>query len=154
MVIYRTQVNSLRRYLIQEVGDKRTFLELHATPADEEAEFQRCLAINEVWNNDIAQMRDIRILEENENRREQILMSLDNKKVRDELVRNEIEQKVKQEEEASKHFITQANIDQAIEHALANPVSFEYSIDLQGTKKGDSIKEQQLQDEINKSPEI
>ncbi|KAG5680399.1 hypothetical protein PVAND_009908 [Polypedilum vanderplanki] len=136
---YRTQINSLRRYLIKEVEEKKKNREMNATPADEEAEFQRCLAINESWNQDIAKMRTLRIEEENEKRREQILINIENKVERQQKQKEIVEEKIKREQKAAESFITRENIDQAIERALANPISYDFCIDLDGNRKGDSI---------------
>lgn len=43
-----------------------------------------------------------------------------------------IEALVKKEKELSKTFITRENLETAIEHALANPVDYNFSIDLHG----------------------
>lgn len=37
-------------------------------------------------------------------------------------------------QELSKTFITPETLDEAIEHALANPVDYNYAIDLQGNQ--------------------
>jgi small subunit ribosomal protein S26 len=116
--------------------------ELNATPADEEAEFQRCLLINDSWNKDIAKMRTLRVEEDNEKRREEIMMNIEKKKERQESLKKSVEEQIKGEQRAAEGFITRENIDQAIERALANPTSYNYCIDMDGTKKGDSIKEE------------
>lgn len=139
---YRTHVSSVRRFLINELAEKKKSIALQETPADEEAEYQRCLAINTQWNLEIAKLRDIRINEENEKRREQILINIENKKARDEDIKRKIEEKVLKVKEESKTFITRENIDQAIEHALANPINYNFSIDLQGNKSTDKSNEE------------
>jgi small subunit ribosomal protein S26 len=108
------------------------------TPADEEAEFQRCKSINDQWNFEISKVRDARLAAENEKRREHIEQRLELKATRVEQKMAEIEQRVKEQKESSATFITRDNIDEAIEQALANPIDFNFSIDLQGNiYKGD-----------------
>lgn len=113
-------------------------IELKETPADEEAEFQRCLAINDLWNQEIAKKRNVRVEEENERRREEILQNIENKKQREQAILKEVEEKIKREQIAAKSYITRENIDQIIEQALANPIDFNFYIDLQG-KRSDEI---------------
>ncbi|XP_070501919.1 small ribosomal subunit protein mS26 [Chironomus tepperi] len=137
---YRTQVNSIRRYLINEVEERKKMFELQETPADEEAEFQRCFALNEQWNQEIAKSRILRVEEENEKRREEILLNLERRKQREEIILKQVEEKVKIEKENAETFITRETIDRAIEIALANPIDFNFSIDPNG-KRSDVVEE-------------
>lgn len=120
-------------------------MELQETPADEEAEFQRCFAINAQWNQEIAKGRIVRVEQENERKREEILLNLEKRKLREELILQQVEGKVKIEQEASKTFITRETIDQAIEVALANPLDFNFSIDTHG--KRSDVKEKEVSKE-------
>lgn len=104
------------------------------TPADEEAEYQRCSAINEDWNLEIAKVRDARVAKENAERRVYIAQRIEDKKVRDKQLLLEMEERVRKEKEVAPTFITRENIDQAIETALANPVDFNFAIDPSGNK--------------------
>lgn len=113
------------------------------TPADEEAEFQRCSAINSEWNLKIAEIRDARVAKENEERREYIQERLELKEAREAQEMTLIEDRIRVEKESSKHFITRENIDQHIDQALANPVDYNFAIDLKGNKlKNDNEMEQ------------
>lgn len=125
-------MRSLRAFFRDEVERKKIIVAQSLTPADEEAEYQRCSAINDEWNLEIAKRRDARLLQENAERREYILSRLELKKLRDQEEMSKIEALVRQEKENSATFITRDNIDKAIEHSLANPVDYNFSIDLQG----------------------
>lgn len=125
-------MRSLRTFFREEVARKRAVFVESQTPADEEAEYQRCSALNEDWNLEISKIRNERIAKENAERREYIQSRLERKKVREQMQYEAVEAKVREEKENSATFVTRSNIDQAIEHALANPVDHNFSIDLQG----------------------
>lgn len=129
---FRTQMRSVRAFFREEVERKKIIVAQELTPADEEAEYQRCSAINDEWNLEISKRRDARLIKENAERREHILRRLEAKKVRDQDELEKMEIRVRQEKENSATFITADNIDKAIEHALANQVDYNFSIDLQG----------------------
>ena len=126
-------MRSVRAFFRDEVQRKKQIVAQELTPADEEAEFQRISAINDQWNLEISRIRDERLIKENAERAVYIKSRLEAKKVRDQENLAKIEEIVKKEKDNSITFITSANIDQAIEHALANPADFNFSIDLQGT---------------------
>jgi small subunit ribosomal protein S26 len=127
-------MRSLRRFLIEDFQEKNRILKLTATKADEEADYQRSLAINEAWNNEIAKVRDARVARWRANHEKIVLDIIDKKQAEEKVMKEKIEKTVLKEIEASKSYITRDNVDQAIEHALANPVSFNFAIDLDGNK--------------------
>lgn len=144
-------MRSVRAFFREEVERKKIIVAQALTPADEEAEFQRCSAINAEWNFEISKRRDARLIQENAERREYILGRLELKKIRDREELEKIEARVRQEKVNSATFITRDNIDKAIEHALANQADYNFSVDLQGNiyrgnerpgskKEGDSVK--------------
>lgn len=126
-------MRSVRAFFREEVQRKKEKVAQELTPADEEAEFQRCSAINEQWNLEIAKIRNERVARENAERGEFIKGRLEAKKIRDQERLVKVNENVRREKENSKTFITAKNIDQAIEEALANVVDYNFSIDLQGT---------------------
>lgn len=128
-------MRSLRAFFREEVEQKKAVTSddhIVVSAEQEEAEFQRMKSINDQWNMEITKIRDARIAKENTERREFITGRVELKKTRDEEAHELIEQRVRDEKENSKSFITRDNIDQAIEFALANPVDYNFSIDLQG----------------------
>lgn len=127
-------MRSVRAFFREEVENKKAMKEASLTPADEEAEYQRCSAINEEWNLEIAKIRDARVAKENAERRAYILQRVEDKKVRDQQLLQEMEERVRKQKEEAPTFITRENIDQAIEVALANPVDFNFAIDRSGGK--------------------
>ncbi|CAO1397702.1 unnamed protein product [Diamesa hyperborea] len=132
---YKTQMRSLRAFFREEVEQKKAVTSddhIVVSAEQEEAEFQRMKSINDQWNMEITKVRDARIAKENEERREFIAGRVELKKVREQVEYESIEQRVRNEKENSKTFITRDNIDEAIEFALANPVDYNFSIDLQG----------------------
>lgn len=125
-------MRSVRAFFFEEVASKKILRAQELTPADEEAEYQRVSAINETWNFQIAQIRDARVAQENAEQRELIKRQRELKKIRTAEELEKIEARVRKEKESSATFITRDTIDQAIEHALANPTDYNFSIDLQG----------------------
>lgn len=122
-------MNSLRRFLIQEVLAKQQSAALDRPSAEDMTDE---IEINRQWNSEIAKMREKRILETKETRREHILTSLEKQKE----IKNQrltmLNEKVKRIEKETKSFITRDALDISIEHALANPISFDYYIDSKG----------------------
>lgn len=125
-------MRSLRAFFRDEVAEKKFRVAQSLTPADEEAEFQRCSDINNEWNLEVAKIRDLRIAKENAERREHIQKRLELKAIREREILSNIEARVKREKANAPTFITRDNIDQALEQALAYPSDYNFSIDLQG----------------------
>ena len=125
-------MRSVRYFFREEVENKKILRAQELTPADEEAEYQRVSDINATWNMQVAQIRDARVSKEYAEQREFILKRLELKRIREAEQMAAIEAKVRKEKESAATFITRDNIDKAIEHALANPVDYNFSIDLQG----------------------
>lgn len=142
-------MRSVRAFFREEVLNKKLQVEAELTPADEEAEYQRRSVINDDWNFEISKVRDARLAKENAERREFIQTRLELKKIREQEALEKIEARVRQENENSATFITSDNIDQAIEHALANPVDYNFSVDL----KGEIYKGADRQGKVERKPE-
>ncbi|XP_046385777.1 probable 28S ribosomal protein S26, mitochondrial [Ischnura elegans] len=129
--IYRTQVKSIRSYLENEY--KMSTKELpEQNLAVEDEEIAHALKVNELWNKEVKAIREKRLAKEAEEEREQILerMIIADKEAEEQLLL--IESIVKQEKGKASSFITPEKLDEAIEYALANPVDYNYSIDLDG----------------------
>jgi small subunit ribosomal protein S26 len=125
-------MKSVRNYLREEVQNKKLQAELAFTPTDEEAEFQRCLEINEKWNSEIVKVRDERIAKERLERIKYIGERLEDKARREQDRRMRFESQIKKEKEISSTFITRENIDKAIEDALAMKVDYNFAVNLEG----------------------
>lgn len=128
-------MRSIRQYLREEVlrlNVTTTADHFVLTPEQEEAEFERCMKENEAWNQTIAVERDERLLKKREQQAAEIHARLEAARVREEEIMESIEERVRREKELAKTFITRENLETAIEQALANPVDYNFSIDLQG----------------------
>lgn len=125
-------MRTVRHFFRQDVLAKQLLRAQEMTPADEEAEFQRCLEINAQWNEEISKVRDARLAKEDSERHEKIQKSLENKVVSEKRFVAKIDEKIKREIENAPSFITKDKIDQAIEEALANLTDYNFSIDNQG----------------------
>ncbi|PNF40196.1 putative 28S ribosomal protein S26, mitochondrial [Cryptotermes secundus] len=130
---YRTHLRAVRKYLKQE------FIDLSASSSaalegtqNEAEEHQLCLKENEEWNKQVALLREQRLLQEQEARRESILAKLVAAEERQKERMEKAEEMVREEKERAKFYITADNIDKAIEDALASPVDHNYAIDLEG----------------------
>ncbi|XP_011187681.1 probable 28S ribosomal protein S26, mitochondrial [Zeugodacus cucurbitae] len=132
---YKLQMRSIRQYLREEVlrlNVTTTADHFVLTPEQEEAEFERCMQENAAWNQTIAGEREARLLKEREQKAVEIRERLEAARVREEERMEQIEELVRREKELAKTFITRENLETAIEQALANPVDYNFSIDLKG----------------------
>lgn len=122
-------MNSLRRFLINEVAAKQQYLASDRPSAED---MSKEIEINLQWNAEIEKMREKRNFETREARREHILSSLEKQKKINDKRFNNLSEKVKKIDQESKSFITGDNLDVSIEHALANPTTFDFCIDSKG----------------------
>lgn len=132
---YRNYMKSIRRYV---VAKHQASLAITTDEKDIqkvfEDDFQRCNEINDKWNAAVGLERQIyfeKVLEDSVNTAKQALAKAEEKK---QLQLELAENIIAEQKEAAKTFITADNIDQAIEHALANPVDYNFAIDLDGNK--------------------
>ncbi|XP_062561496.1 small ribosomal subunit protein mS26-like [Armigeres subalbatus] len=133
--IYHTQMKAVRRFLMDEVEASKLISRagmVIQTPEEEAAEWQEVQRINEEWNQKVGEVRDKRLADEREQRKNYILEKLVAKEQRDQENLEQVEQRVRREKELSSSYITRDNIDKAIEMALVQPMSFNFAIDLNG----------------------
>ena len=136
-------MRAVRTFLREEVERKKLIVAQEMTPADEEAEYQRCSSVNDEWNFEVSKIRNARIAKETAEQREFIQSRLELKKIRDAENLAKIEELVRKEKENAATFITRDNIDKAIEEALANPVDYNFAIDSSGViHKGEKSAEE------------
>ncbi|KAH0554623.1 probable 28S ribosomal protein S26, mitochondrial [Cotesia glomerata] len=145
---YHTQWKSLIGYFMKVVEENKEQLDEKLIRKTEEEDFQKSMEINDQWNKVQAQNREERRRREEALRKIEILKKVDAKKTRDEGIMNEVETKVKKLKEQAKAFITEENIDQAIEEAMANPINYNYAIDSVGNKYDKSIVEEQIKQSV------
>lgn len=135
-------MRAIRSYLIEECRVQRlttTADHVVVTPEEELAEFEESHRLNAEWNATIALERDQRLAKKVAERRAYILERLELKKEREAAALAEAEEIVRREKVLSRTYIMKENLDQAIEHALANPVDYNFAIDLQGNLLGGRV---------------
>ncbi|KAI4464423.1 28s ribosomal protein s26 mitochondrial [Holotrichia oblita] len=132
---YRTQMKSIKRYIVERFVAARA---ITTDPKDIQRifdeDFARCNKINDEWNSDIQSKRIEyfeNTLEENINLAKE---SLQKRLELEQFKLEEAEKIVTEQKELSKTFITADNIDEAIERSLANPVDYNFAVDLDGNK--------------------
>lgn len=126
-------MRSVMKYLKEERilnKSKSSADHLVVTPEEAAIELQKCEEINNEWNAKCEAIRNARLNEEFKQRVEIIERNLERKLERDDQIMQEIEERVKSEKASAVSFITAANLEQAIEYALSNPVDVNFAIDL------------------------
>lgn len=98
----------------------------------EKEDFERCWVINEEWNQAIAKAREERRMIEKEERVIQVVEHMEKVDRQLEAERDAMEAKIRLAKEQSKTFITEKNIDEAIEKALSTITSYDKVLDLEG----------------------
>lgn len=132
---YKTQMRSVRSYLREEVEKNKAFStagHLIVSPEEELIELERVRKINDEWNLECATIREERNRKLAEEQKLKIAERLIAKDYREAETLEKIEEIVRLEKERSKTYITADKLDSAIEFALANPVDFNFAIDLKG----------------------
>ncbi|KAJ8686318.1 hypothetical protein QAD02_022112 [Eretmocerus hayati] len=135
---YRTYMKSLRHYFYELAKQQEIQLDESVLEKEEKDDFIRCFEINKSWNEKIAAER---IVYQEKQREEQIAKIAENiqlKKKKDEEKRAMVDAKVREAKLISSTFITRENIDQAIEDALANVVSYNKALTPDGQWYTDS----------------
>lgn len=125
----RTQINSLRRFLIKEALGKQDSVALDRPSAED---ITKELEINKKWNTEIAELREKRVAQIRDERKTQIVASLARKKEYEDSSVRKIKDTVAKIDEQSRTFITRDMIDKSIEYCLTAPKSYEYCIDSKG----------------------
>lgn len=135
---YNTQIKSIRRYLSNKYY---RFGSSEINPEEQKRQFEedyvRCMELNNKWNEEQKVLREKRVAEKLEDE-----LNFARNRIEREILKQQekfelIEEIVRKEKEKSKNYITAENIDVAIEHALANPVDYNFAINLNGEKVTD-----------------
>lgn len=132
---YRTQIKSLRTYFT----DKYCVSNLATSDPEQqkiifEEDFERCSKLNDKWNAEQRLVREKQAAERLAVELESARNIVANYHEEQSKKLEQIEDIVQREIEASKSFITVETLDAAIEHALANPVDYNFAIDLEGNR--------------------
>ena len=130
---YLMRMRALQHYLYEEdvkAGDTGEAA-LIAAEKEEKIHIQN-LADNDEENKRIAEARALRLLNEAEERKSRIQNELIAHEEQEKILLEKVEVKVEKEIVEMENRIKPEDLERAIETALANPVDFEYAIDLQG----------------------
>uniref|UniRef100_A0A1E1X3W9 Small ribosomal subunit protein mS26 n=1 Tax=Amblyomma aureolatum TaxID=187763 RepID=A0A1E1X3W9_9ACAR len=130
---YRTEMKAIRNYWMEE---NRKDLELadkySAVSQEEEREHERLLEENDKENQRVAILRMERNKLEQEKRVEELLQREADAKLKLEQLKQHVDEIVRIEKERSATYITLEKLDEAIELAIENPISYSFAIDAQG----------------------
>lgn len=128
-------MKAIRMFLRQEVATASlpsTTSILLKSPEQVQAEFDEAIKINTEWNAECAKVRSVRMEKKLKEQEQYVLERLALKEERDEEKRKLVREAIELQKDQSKHFITEENIDEAIERALANVVDYNFAIDMDG----------------------
>ncbi|XP_055374860.1 probable 28S ribosomal protein S26, mitochondrial [Condylostylus longicornis] len=131
---YRTQMRSVRSYLIKEWEankQKTTSDHVYITPEEAEKEFQMRMQLNNEWNKTISIEREEKLRIELKAKEELIKNKLENAEYYIERKREQAREEVLEQIELAKTFITRENLEAKIEEILANPVNHNFCVDLE-----------------------
>ncbi|CAK1594169.1 unnamed protein product [Parnassius mnemosyne] len=132
---YKTQMRAIRRFYHEEMIKERSTLESASSEMSqrlEAEEWERCVQLNDKWNAQVAAEREERRKKEFEKMEEYALARIEAK---DKELKEKIAQaseRIRRQKELSTTFITPETLDEAIDHALANPTDYNFAIDLEG----------------------
>ncbi|XP_013191027.2 small ribosomal subunit protein mS26 [Amyelois transitella] len=132
---YKTQMRAVRRFFHEEMIKEKSSKESASSEMSqnlEAEEWKRCVVINDTWNAQVALEREERRKKELATMEETVLLRME--KVDQEMKERKAKasEKIRKQMELAKTFITPETLEAAIDHALANPVDYNYAIDLKG----------------------
>ncbi|CAH2054060.1 unnamed protein product, partial [Iphiclides podalirius] len=130
-------MRAIRRFYHEEMIKEKSTLESASSEMSqklEAEEWEQCVQLNEKWNAQVAAEREERRKKELEAMEEYALKRIEAK---DKALRKRIvkaSEKIKVQKSLSSTFITPEKLDEAIDYALANPIDYNFAIDLQGQR--------------------
>ncbi|XP_059051767.1 small ribosomal subunit protein mS26 [Achroia grisella] len=134
---YKTQMRAIRRFYHEEMIKEKSTRSSSSSEMSQKLEaedWEQCVKINDNWNAQVALEREERRKNELAKMEEYALARMEAK---DRELKEKIEkvsQEIRIQKELSKTFITPENLDEAIDHALANPIDYNFAIDLHGNQ--------------------
>ncbi|XP_049885733.1 probable 28S ribosomal protein S26, mitochondrial [Pectinophora gossypiella] len=134
---YKTQMRAIRRFFHEEMIKEKSTLESTSSEMSqriEAEEWERCVAVNARWNEQVAAEREQRRVQELAALEKYALKRMDAKDAEQSARAAKASAEIKLQKELSATFITPETLDEAIDHALANPLDFNFAIDLKGTQ--------------------
>lgn len=133
---YRTYMKSIKAYL----EEKYSVNSLETSDPEQmkrlfEEDFKNCMKLNDEWNQQQRVVREKQTSENLANEIELAMKQIQEHEEQKKMKLQDIEELVRQEKEKSKSFILDLEaFDAAVEHALANPVDYNFAIDLNGNR--------------------
>lgn len=133
---YRTQMKSITAYLT----DKYCVANLDTSDPEQikklfEEDYENCMKINDEWNEQQRVVRERQAAEKLAGEIELAKRAIEEHEQQKKKRLDEVEELVRLEKERSKSFILDLEaLDAAIEEALANPVDYNFAIDLDGNR--------------------
>ncbi|KAM3958873.1 mitochondrial ribosomal protein S26 [Aphomia sociella] len=134
---YKTQMRAIRRFYHEEMIKEKSTRDSASSDMSlklEADDWSRCVEINDKWNAQVALEREERRKKELAAMEEYALARMEAKDRELQLRIEKASQEIKREKELSKTYITPENLDAAIDQALANPVDYNFAIDLHGNQ--------------------
>uniref|UniRef100_A0A131Z071 Small ribosomal subunit protein mS26 n=1 Tax=Rhipicephalus appendiculatus TaxID=34631 RepID=A0A131Z071_RHIAP len=130
---YRTEMKAIRNFWREEHLKDLELADKHsALSQEEEREHERLLEENEKENQRVAVLRMERNKLEEARRVEELLQREAEAKAKLAQLKEQVEEIVRLEKKRSSTYVTLENLDEAIEFAIENPISYSYAIDQQG----------------------
>lgn len=132
---YRTQVRSIRTFLEANWKEKtEETIDHEAVQRKFEEDLQRTLLLNKEWAEQLRPVRESFTENQLKMYLDNALEKIEQKRVKKETQTAKTEELVRQVKADAKNFITQDNIDEAIDRALENTVDYNYALSLKGEK--------------------
>nr|CAG4651404.1 EOG090X0FQ9 [Simocephalus serrulatus]SVE94560.1 EOG090X0FQ9 [Simocephalus serrulatus] len=128
---YKNQMKSLRQYFFEQSLKQAESGEVAQMKSKlDEEEHARLMEENRLENEKTAQLREERLKIEAVKTQERVMTTLIKKEQENKIFEAQVDTFLQQQK--SLPFISPQNIEKAIEEALANPIDFNFAIDLDG----------------------
>ncbi|XP_037562445.1 probable 28S ribosomal protein S26, mitochondrial [Dermacentor silvarum] len=130
---YKTEMKAIRNFWgEQHLKDLEQADKHSAISQEEEREHERLLEENEKENQRVALLRMERNKLEEAKRVEELMQREADAKAKLAQLKEQVDEIVRLEKERSSTYVTLENLDEVIEFAIENPISYSYAIDPQG----------------------
>ncbi|XP_011555224.3 probable 28S ribosomal protein S26, mitochondrial [Plutella xylostella] len=134
---YKTQMRAIKRFYFEEKIKENSSLQSASSEMSQKLEaedWERCVALNEQWNAQVATEREERRRAELEKMEAHALQRMEAKDRELEKRIERASEEIRKQKELSATFITPETLDAAIDKALDNPIDYNFAIDLRGNK--------------------
>uniref|UniRef100_A0A1B6L7S0 Small ribosomal subunit protein mS26 n=1 Tax=Graphocephala atropunctata TaxID=36148 RepID=A0A1B6L7S0_9HEMI len=131
--VWRTNIKSIQHHFKEQLRAQTTGIEVIEERRQRALEHHaNCVRENELWNAEVAKLREERQAREAAIREKEIQAALAEHEREQKILMEQIDASIRREKEAAKSYITPENIDEAIENALSNVMDHNFCIDLEG----------------------